>query len=112
MLTTTKGDKTGKTDQLRFPPFHTEMLDQTWINPAQDLGRIKIIIAEGIRPTPALGFEKTRNIVVFSFQHAPLCTHSSRVCSHTELRHLSYTRRHWYRLAKQWHVVSSGFAPR
>ena len=67
-----KVDRKGKTDQLRFPPFHTELLDQTWVNPAQDLGRIKVVIAEGIRPTPASGFDKIRNIVIFSFQHAPL----------------------------------------
>ncbi|KAL9100270.1 MAG: hypothetical protein Q9163_004330 [Psora crenata] len=65
-------DKERKTNQLIFPPFHNEILDQTWVNPAQDLGRIKVIIAEGVRPTPASGFEKIRNIVIFSFQHAPL----------------------------------------
>ena len=68
----TKVDKKGKPNQLRFPPFHTEMLDQTWVNPTQDLGRIKVIIAEGIRPSPASGFEKIRNVVIFSFQHVPL----------------------------------------
>ncbi|KAL9129778.1 MAG: hypothetical protein Q9217_001854 [Psora testacea] len=72
IIDSTRFNKRGKTDQLRFPPFHTEMLDQTWVNPAQDLGRIKIIIAEGIRSTPASEFEKVRNVVIFSFHHAPL----------------------------------------
>ena len=66
-------DKEGNRDQLRFPSFHTEVLTQTWANPAQNVGRIKVIIAEGINH--ALGvsaFERTKNLVSFSFQHAPL----------------------------------------
>ena len=65
-------DPEGKTDQLRFPRFHTEMLEQTWVNPAQALGRVKVVIAEGTRPSPSSGFEKIRNVVAFAFQHAPL----------------------------------------
>ena len=66
-------DKDGKYDQLRFPPFHTEMLTQTWANPAQSIGRIKVIIGEGISHGPAVStFEKMKNLVSFSFQHAPL----------------------------------------
>lgn len=66
-------DKDGNNDQLRFPPFHTEVLTQTWANPAQNMGRIKVIIAEGINHGPGVSaFEKTKNLVSFSFQHAPL----------------------------------------
>ena len=66
-------DKEGKHHQLRFPPFHTEVLTQTWANPAQNMGRIKIIIAEGINRGPGVSaFERTKNLVSFSFQHAPL----------------------------------------
>ena len=66
-------DKDGNHDQLRFPPFHTEVLTQTWANPAQNMGRIKISIAEGINHGPGVSaFERTKNIVSFSFQHAPL----------------------------------------
>ncbi|CAF9906352.1 MAG: hypothetical protein ALECFALPRED_002208 [Alectoria fallacina] len=66
-------DKDGNHDQLRFPPFHTEVLTQTWANPAQNIGRIKIVIAEGINHGPGVSaFERTKNLVSFSFQHAPL----------------------------------------
>lgn len=65
-------DSRGKTDQLRFPTFHTEMLEQTWVNPAQALGRIKLVIAEGTRPSPSAGFEKIKNVITFAFQHVPL----------------------------------------
>ena len=66
-------DKDGHRDPLRFPPFHTEVLTQTWANPAQNVGRIKIVIAEGINHgSGASAFEKTKNLVSFSFQHAPL----------------------------------------
>lgn len=66
-------DKDGKHDQLRFPPFHTEVLTQTWANPAQNVGRIKVIIAEGFNHGLGMSaFEKTKNLVSFSFQHAPL----------------------------------------
>lgn len=66
-------DKDGNRDQLRFPPFHTEILTQTWANPAQNMGRIKIVLAEGINHGPGVSaFERTKNLVSFSFQHAPL----------------------------------------
>ena len=66
-------DKDGKPDQLRFPPVHTEVLMQTWANPTQNLGRIKVIIAEGINRGPGVpAFERTKNLVSFAFQHAPL----------------------------------------
>ena len=66
-------DKDGNHDQLRFPPFHTEVLTQTWANPAQGMGRIKVVIAEGINHGPGVSaFERTKNLVSFSFQHAPL----------------------------------------
>ena len=66
-------DKDGNRDQLRFPPFHTEVLTQTWANPAQNVGRIKVVIAEGINHGLGVStFERTKNLVSFSFQHAPL----------------------------------------
>ncbi|MCJ1374044.1 hypothetical protein MMC20_005274 [Loxospora ochrophaea] len=64
-------DKSGNRDHLRFPPFHQEMLMQGWWNPGESLGRIKILIAEGfIQGTQP--YERLKNIVYFSFQHAPL----------------------------------------
>ena len=66
--------KDGKPGLLRFPAFHQEMLSQTWVVPTSSMGRIKVIIAEGIShgPPGTMPFEKIRNVVVFSFQHTPL----------------------------------------
>jgi len=42
-------------------------------NAADDFGRLKIIISEGFQGrNPPITFERMRNIVWFSFQHAPL----------------------------------------
>ena len=60
-----------KVDQLRFPLFPAETLQQTWIDPADSLGKIRLLIAEGIRSTTTSAFEKIRNVVLFSFHHAP-----------------------------------------
>lgn len=51
------------------------MLSQAWVIPGQAMGRIKVIIAEGVyRGAAGLSpFEITRNLVAFSFQHTPLC---------------------------------------
>lgn len=63
----------GNPDPLRFPLFHEETLTQSWWNAGETMGRIKVIIAEGLAhglvPAP---FERTKNIVSFAFQHAPL----------------------------------------
>lgn len=69
-----QGNADNKSSQLRFPPFHSEMLSQAWVVPGQAIGRIKVIIAEGtchgvLGTSP---FEVTRNVVAFSFQHTPL----------------------------------------
>ena len=85
----TLAHKDGKPGLLRFPAFHHEILSQTWVVPAQSMGRIKIIIAEGIShgPPGTTSFEKIRNLVAFSFQHTPLReTYNTRrqmVCSNT-----------------------------
>ena len=66
-------DKANNLGQLRFPPFHSEMLTQVWADATQNLGRVKIIIAEGIRNGQGnYGFQRLKNVVMFSFQHAPL----------------------------------------
>ncbi|KAL8691700.1 MAG: hypothetical protein Q9218_003137 [Villophora microphyllina] len=69
-----KIDKAGDQECLRFPPFHQEMLTQTWWSAAEDFGRIKVVIAEGLAGTqgPSSGFRRLKNIVSFSFQHVPL----------------------------------------
>lgn len=65
--------KTGEPDRLRFPAFRRELLSQNHWNPSDDVGRIKVIISEGFpRDSASLPIERVKNIVVFSFQHAPL----------------------------------------
>ena len=67
-------DKDDKHKQILFPPFHPELLTQVWANPAQGLGTIRILLSEGINQGEdgKASFAGLRNIVMFSFQHAPL----------------------------------------
>lgn len=66
-------ENANKHEQLRFPLFHSELLTQIWANPAQSMGTVRIVITEGIRQGQSSGkFMRLRNIVTFSFQHAPL----------------------------------------
>ncbi|GAB0136942.1 hypothetical protein EsDP_00005226 [Epichloe bromicola] len=49
-----------------------ELLQQDWWVPADDLGRIKVVLSEGFpRDSVTTPFERMKNIVAFSFQHAP-----------------------------------------
>ncbi|KAI8959610.1 hypothetical protein F5Y11DRAFT_350363 [Daldinia sp. FL1419] len=65
--------KNGDLETLRFPPFRSEVLQQSYWSPADELGRIKIIISEGFpRDSLSVPIERVKNIVAFSFQHAPL----------------------------------------
>ncbi len=48
------------------------MLTQNYWNAGENMGRVKIVIAEGIVRYQGSPFEKTQSIVCFSFQHAPL----------------------------------------
>ena len=103
-------DKDGNHDQLRFPPFHTEVLTQTWASPAQDMGRIKIVITEGINHGPGVSaFERTKNLVSFSFQHAPLREVEFKHFKLLMLTFCRYTGELWHRLAKP-RIVLSGCA--
>ncbi|KUJ22447.1 uncharacterized protein LY89DRAFT_762652 [Mollisia scopiformis] len=66
-------DKHGDFERLKFPAFHRELLSQSYWNPADDLGRLKIVISEGFsREGLTYPFERIKNIISFSFQHAPL----------------------------------------
>ncbi|EXJ64638.1 hypothetical protein A1O7_00975 [Cladophialophora yegresii CBS 114405] len=62
---------------LRFPKFHREILQQPDWEPGELIGRIKVVIAEGVLrentpPAPsAARFDRLRDVVAFSFQHAP-----------------------------------------
>ena len=64
---------------LKFPRFHREILHQLHWEAGELLGRIRIVIAEGFSrditaPHGKQGylFDRVRDVVAFSFQHAPL----------------------------------------
>lgn len=66
-------DKDGNPDVLHFPPFHQEILQQSHWDAGEMLGRVRVVVAEGfarLRRIPP--FERVKDIVAFSFQHAPL----------------------------------------
>jgi hypothetical protein len=66
-------NKHGEFEKLKFPVFHKELLSQSYWNAGDDFGRIKVVIAEGFsREHLAYPFDRTKNIVSFSFQHAPI----------------------------------------
>ena len=62
---------------LHFPKFHREILQQPDWEPGEVVGRVKIVLAEGVlrENTPpassAVRFDRLRDVVAFSFQHAP-----------------------------------------
>ncbi|KAL7793052.1 hypothetical protein V8C37DRAFT_409743 [Trichoderma ceciliae] len=65
--------KNGDLEPLRFPSFRQELLRQNHWNPADNSGRIKIVISEGFpRDSLSVPIERVKNVVAFSFQHAPL----------------------------------------
>ncbi|KAI1176177.1 hypothetical protein F4777DRAFT_280513 [Nemania sp. FL0916] len=65
--------KNGDLETLKFPQFRNELLRQSYWNPADELGRIKIVISEGFpRDSLTLPMDRVKNLVAFSFQHAPL----------------------------------------
>lgn len=62
----------GDLELLRFPPFRSEMLEQNYWSPADDIGRIKVVISEGfLQPYTDKSVERVKNLVSFSFQHVP-----------------------------------------
>ncbi|KAL2072570.1 hypothetical protein VTL71DRAFT_11913 [Oculimacula yallundae] len=65
-------DKHGEFEKMKFPTFHRELLSQSYWNPGDDLGRIKVVISEGFSREQPYPFERIKNVVSFSFQHAPL----------------------------------------
>ncbi|KAL2176540.1 uncharacterized protein P884DRAFT_225430, partial [Thermothelomyces heterothallicus CBS 202.75] len=65
--------KTGELERLRFPHFRRELLYQNHWRPGDDIGRIKLVISEGFpRDSLSAPIERVKNVVAFSFQHAPL----------------------------------------
>ncbi|SZF03051.1 unnamed protein product [Blumeria hordei] len=62
-----------KPKALKFPAFHKELVSQSYWSPVDDLGRIKVVITECIaREDAGYQFERIKNMLSFSFQHAPL----------------------------------------
>ncbi|KAK8050104.1 hypothetical protein PG994_011834 [Apiospora phragmitis] len=65
--------KNGELEPLKFPRFREELLQQDYWNPSDELGRIKIVISEGFpRDSLTVPVERVKNLVTFSFQHAPM----------------------------------------
>lgn len=65
--------KTGELERLKFPHFRRELLFQNHWNASDDVGRIKVTISEGFpRDSLSVPIERVKNVVAFSFQHAPL----------------------------------------
>ncbi|KAF2994319.1 hypothetical protein E8E14_000846 [Neopestalotiopsis sp. 37M] len=63
----------GELENLKFPPFRSELLRQDYWSPADELGRIKIVISEGFpRDSITVPIERVKNLIAFSFQHAPI----------------------------------------
>ncbi|KAJ4113254.1 hypothetical protein NW768_011532 [Fusarium equiseti] len=58
---------------IKFPMFQRELLRQRHWSAADNLGRIKLVISEGVchGSEDDKTFEKVHNLVIFSFQHAP-----------------------------------------
>ncbi|KAM5347708.1 hypothetical protein ACJ41O_007532 [Fusarium nematophilum] len=64
--------KNGDLQPLKFPVFQPELLRQSHWSVADDIGRIKLVISEGFpRDSASTPIERVKNIVAFSFQHAP-----------------------------------------
>ncbi|KAK7227745.1 hypothetical protein V2G26_015748 [Clonostachys chloroleuca] len=65
--------KNGDLEALTFPKFQREFLQQNRWNPGDTIGRIKLVLSEGFpRDSPSMPIERVKNIVAFSFLHAPL----------------------------------------
>ncbi|KAJ5979941.1 hypothetical protein N7481_007239 [Penicillium waksmanii] len=66
-------DRDGNQDVLRFPQFHSDILEQRHWDAGDSYGRIKIVLTEGFsRPHRSPPFERVKDVVALSFQHAPL----------------------------------------
>ena len=66
--------------------FLYDILQQRGWSPADDLGRIKLIISEGFpRGSVTVPVERVKNVAAFAFQHAPLCMLGPTTGSDTKL---------------------------
>ncbi|PHH66734.1 hypothetical protein CDD81_5866 [Ophiocordyceps australis] len=65
--------RNGNFEALKFPEFRQELLQQSHWSPADAFGRIKVLISEAFpRDSMTMPTERIKNVVAFSFQHAPL----------------------------------------
>lgn len=62
----------GQFEPLKFPVFHQELLSQSYWSPIDNLGRLRVVISEGFTRENGNQFERVKNVISFSFQHAPL----------------------------------------
>lgn len=73
------GRSHGPDTELAFPAFHPEILQQPRWDPGEQLGRIQVVLTEGVLREAAelqqsgrkIAFDGLRDIIAFSFQHAP-----------------------------------------
>ena len=64
---------------LTFPVFHPEILQQPRWEPGEQLGRIQLVLTEGVlrestdlqTKARKVAFDGLRDVIAFSFQHAP-----------------------------------------
>ncbi|POS83724.1 hypothetical protein EPUL_003139, partial [Erysiphe pulchra] len=68
----TVANELGQFEPLKFPVFHQELLSQSYWSPIDNLGRLRIVLSEGFIRENDNQFERVRNIISFSFQHAPI----------------------------------------
>jgi hypothetical protein len=75
-------NRNGDLENLKFPSFRNELVRQSYWSPADELGRIRIVISEGFpRDSLTVPMERVKNLVAFSFQHAPIGTYYSYSCT-------------------------------
>lgn len=85
--------KNGELNSLTFPAFDERIVRQSYWSAADTWGRIKLVISEGFIDDTALlpGIQRVKNIVAFSFQHAPLRMPPRPQCSLTWHQHSQLT---------------------
>lgn len=102
--------KQGELEPLKFPHFRRELLYQNHWNPGDDIGRIKIIISEGFpRDSPSNPTERVKNVVAFSFQHAPLGPFNTNIINYvgTLLNYRRYSRDQRHSVAQSTDVATA-----
>jgi hypothetical protein len=77
---------------LDFPPFHQNILIQNSWDARENNGRIKLLLSEQLVSNVSnpgdLGFGVTKDIVCFSFQHAPRGNYTTLTSSGLSFEHI------------------------